>query len=396
MRTPPSPIASPSSRRRWISGPVLAGLLLATACSETGLLDPPHTPTEPSLQTNVAAASGGTLVNGSTATDDIAAAGETDTWSFTATQGDYIGLGIGEVSGTTDFTPWIRLIAPDGALVGNSWNAAAAQIGVNASLTGTYTVLAASGDSNNDGTGVYRLTLSKAPGTIVVDSTDQGGAMKNGATHPGNLYVGDLDTWKFTANQGDYIALGVGEVSGTTDFTPWIRLIAPNGALVGNSWNAAAAQISVNASQAGTYTVIVSTADSGNDGTGNYRITSTRVPGAFVVDSTDQGGAMTKGVAHTGSILVGELDTWSFAGSQGGTITLSITETSGSADFTPWIRLVGPNGALLGNSWNAATTQINVVAPQGGTYAVLVGTADSGNDATGTYQLSVTGSGVAP
>ena len=100
---------------------------------------------------------------------------------------------------------------------------------------------------------------------------------------------------------------------------------------------------------------------------------------------------MTNGVTHTGAIPVADLDMWSFSATQGATITLTITEVSGSADYTPWIRLVGPNGALIGNTWGVAGAQITIAVPSTGTYTVIVSTADSGLDATGNYQLKVVG-----
>src|SRR2546422_11721645 len=61
--------------------------------------------------------------------------------------------------------------------------------------------------------------------------------MTDGATNAGNIYQGDFDTWTFTATQGDYIALSVGtETQATAHFAPWIRLVSPTGALLGNSF----------------------------------------------------------------------------------------------------------------------------------------------------------------
>ena len=110
--------------------------------------------------------------------------------NFTASQNDFISLSIGEVlPGGPDpgFVPWIRLQNPMGVQIGSNSGALVGQINVTAPLTGTYTVLVASNDSFNDATGSYRLTLAKAPGTFVVPAGDQGGAMTNGANHPGHI-----------------------------------------------------------------------------------------------------------------------------------------------------------------------------------------------------------------
>ncbi|MEP7346133.1 MAG: PPC domain-containing protein, partial [Gemmatimonadaceae bacterium] len=330
---------------------------------------------------------GGAMTNGSNHTGTILV-GDLDLWSFTATQGDRITVGMGEVTGSADFTPWIRLIAPNGAVLGSEANAAAAQLSVNAPSTGTYTVIVSTFDTGNDGSGDYSLTLAKGPGTIVISPGDQGGPMTNGSNHAGNLFVGDLDAWTFTANQGEGIVVSIGEVTGT-DFTPWIRLIAPNGAVLGSEANAAAAQISINAPATGTYLVVVSTFDSGNDGSGDYSLTLAKGPGAIVISPGDQGGPMTNGSNHAGTILVGDLDAWTFAANQGDAIVVSIGEVTGSADFTPWIRLIAPNGAFLDSKANAAAAQITVNAPSTGTYLVVVSTFDTGNDGNGSYSLTL-------
>src|SRR2546430_2206106 len=82
--------------------------------------------------------------------------------------------------------------------------------------------------------------------------------MTDGATNSGTIYLGDLDTWTFTATQGDYIALNMGTVApASAHFAPWIRLVAPTGVLLGNSATGqGAGNIAANAPTSGTYTVI--------------------------------------------------------------------------------------------------------------------------------------------
>ncbi|MEP7346134.1 MAG: hypothetical protein ABI877_12735, partial [Gemmatimonadaceae bacterium] len=242
-------------------------------------------------------------------------------------------------------------------------------------------------------TGDYRLVVQK-PGAFVTPPGDEGGPMSNGAIHSGTIVVGDLDRWTFAANQNETIALSVGEVSGN-DFTPWIRLVSPSGHLVANTWNTTVAQVNVTATETGTYTLAIGTADAGNDGTGTYTLTLAKAPGAFVVSPGDQGGAISNGV-QAGSIAVGDLDMWSVTATQGSPLSLTVSKVSGTADYTPWIRLVSPSGAVIGNTWNSTSATVNVAAPLTGTYTVILGTADAGNDATGNYNLSVTGVNMVP
>src|SRR5437762_1069570 len=144
------------------------------------------------------------LINGQTHSGTISAPGELHTWTFTATAGDYIALSIGEVAPVSvDFTPWIRLVSPTGALLANSSGASAAQTAATAPATGTYTVIVGTADAGNNATGSYLLTLAKAPGAFVTSAGDEGGPLTNGATQAGTIYLGDLDQWSFTATQGE-------------------------------------------------------------------------------------------------------------------------------------------------------------------------------------------------
>jgi hypothetical protein len=222
------------------------------------------------------------LINGQTYSGTISVPGELDTWTFTATQGDYIALSMGAVTpASASFAPWIRLVSPTGVLLGNSATGqGAADIAATAPTSGTYTVIVGSYLSGAiDGTGSYLLTLAKGPGAVVVSPGDEGGPMTNGATNAGTIYLGDLDTWTFDATQGDFIALSMGAVTpASAHFAPWIRLVSPTGVLLGNSaLGTATAQITVTVPASGTYTVIVGSYLSGYfDGTGSYLLTLTR------------------------------------------------------------------------------------------------------------------------
>jgi uncharacterized protein YfaP (DUF2135 family) len=288
-------------------------------------------------------------------------------------------------------------VSPTGALIGNSsTGTGASNIGVTAPTTGTYTVIIGSfGSGYYDGIGSYQLTLAKGPGAVEVSAGDEGGPMADGATNAGTIYQGDFDTWTFTATQGDYIALSVGTATQTTPhFAPWIRLVSPTGVLLGNSsTQTGASNIGVTAPATGTYTVIIGSFGSGYyDGTGSYRLTLAKGPGAVEVSVGDEGGPMTDGATNAGSIYQGDFDTWTFTATQGQVVTVSMGAVAPtSSHFAPWIRLVSPTGALLGNSSPGTTTaQITVTAPATGTYTVILGSFGSGYyDGTGNYMLTL-------
>jgi hypothetical protein len=198
--------------------------------------------------------------------------------------------------------------------------------------------------------------------------------------------------WTFPATAGNRIAVHIGETTDTDDFRPWIRVWAPNGATLGSAFGTDAAEVGdVIAPVTGTYLVLVASADTGVDGTGTYRLTMTHTPGPITVSPGDQGGPLTIGAVHTGEILQGDVDVWTFAAVAGMLLTVQANQISETDDFRPWIRVWAPNGATLGSAFGTDAAEIvNVVAPVTGTYLVLVGSADSGVDGTGTYSLRVT------
>ena len=342
--------------------------------------------------TSSACSNGGVLVNGFSHCGAISNPGEVHTWTFTATAGDCIAVHIGENVDAGDFSPWIRLRSPTSVSLGDTWGAGAAVIDdVVAPLTGTYTVLVASADVGHDGRGSYRLTMAHTPGPITVAPGDEGGPLTNGAMHTGEILRGDVDVWTFTATAGDRIAVHIGEMVDNGDFSPWIRLWSPTGATLGDTWGAGAAVIDdAVAPVTGTYLVLVASADVGLDGTGTYRLTMAHTPGPITVSIGDEGGPLTNGAMHTGEILKGDVDVWTFTATAGDRIAVHIGEIVDAGDFSPWIRLWSPTGATLGDTWGAAAAVIDdVVAPVTGTYLVLVASADVGLDGTGTYRLTM-------
>src|SRR5947199_382493 len=206
------------------------------------------------------------MTNGGTQPHTICLS-DLSSYACTAALGDYIALSMGEVApAPAGFQPWIRLVSPTGVLLGNGIGTSAVQIAATAPTSGTYTVIVGTNDgtvsARNDDTGSYLLTLAKGPGTFATSTGDEGGDLPNGATQAGTIYLGDLDQWSFTATQGDYIALSMGEVApATAGFQPWIRLVSPTGVLLDNHTFPTRRSSDPTAPTSGTYTVIVGTND---------------------------------------------------------------------------------------------------------------------------------------
>src|SRR5262245_19297181 len=91
---------------------------------------------------------------------------------------------------------------------------------------------------------------------LVPDEARAQGALSNGGVHSGVISsAGEVDAWTFTATSGDSIVVAIGEIGGDSDFYPYVRLVAPNAAVVTWAGGAQATRISAAAPQTGTYTV---------------------------------------------------------------------------------------------------------------------------------------------
>src|SRR5438876_352271 len=152
-------------------------------------------------------------------------------------------------------------------------------------------------------------------------------------------------------------------------------------------------EVAMTATNGGTFTVLVS--DSQNffyGGTGAYRLYFARFPGAFVVPAGDEGGPLTNGGNHDGTIQLGDLDQWSFTANAGDRVVVRIGALTSTNTFDPWLRIYGPNGVLIADSGinHGAQTaeELALTATNGGTFTVLVfPTRRSSDLGTGAYRL---------
>ena len=273
-------------------------------------------------------------------------------------------------------------------------SAVAAEITFTATNTGTHTVIVDDAVGTS-ATGTYRLTLAQAPGAILVAPGDEGGPMTNGVAHQADLPPGDLDVWSFTANAGDSLVVKVGQITETNNFAPWVRLYGPNGALLVSDSAATAAEVATRATNSGTFLVVIA-----NDpyysaaASGRYLLTLAKTGSPIVVSPGDEGGPMTNGVAHVGNMPIGDLDLWNFTANAGDNLVLRMGQISDTSGFDPWVRLYGPDGALLASDDAAAAAEVVFRATNSGTFLVVVANHPYYSDAAGgTYLLTLAKTG---
>jgi hypothetical protein len=322
---------------------------------------------------------GGTLTNGADATGTINL-GDLDMWSFAANKGDNINLRVG----TASFDGWLQLFGPDGKLLVSGTAEGNTDVYIDnytATNSGTFTVLVSSWFTVDSGT--YALHLAQIPEAFIVPSGDEGGTLTNGADATGTINLGDLDMWSFAANKGDNINLRVG----TASFDGWLQLFGPDGKLLVSGTadgNTDAYIDNYTATNSGTFTVLVSSWFS--QGTGTYVLHLAQIPETFIVPVGDEGGPLTNGANATGTISLGDLDMWTFAGNKGDNINLRV----GTMSFDGWLQLFGPDGKLLVSGTADGNTDAyidNYTATNSGTFTVLVSSWFS--QGTGTYVLNL-------
>src|SRR5579863_6049046 len=287
---------------------------------------------------------GGALTNGAYEPGNLALGGLA-MWSFSGNAGNNIQLRMG----ATNFVPRIDLYGPDGTLVTSAFTANGsyrdAALALQLTNSGTFTVVASSYYPNTFGG--YALNLAQIPGAFVVLPGTQGGALTNGAYEPGNLNLGELAMWSFSANAGDNIQLRMG----ATNFVPRIDLYGPDGTFLTNAFTANGsfrdAALALRLTNSGTFTVVASSYYL--NAFGGYALNLARIPGAFVVSPGTQGGALTNGAYEPGNLNLGELAMWSFDANAGDNIQLRM----GATNFVPRIDLYGPDGTFLTNAFTA-------------------------------------------
>jgi len=309
---------------------------------------------------------GGVMTNGA-ANPGVLSRGDIDMWSFEANSGDSIVLRMG----SPGYRPYFQIYGPRGALLGTAAGGGSgdqdAYISIRATNTGTFTVIAQSYYVNNNGP--YTLHLAKAPGAFIVSPSDDGGALVSGASNAGELTLGDLDMWSFTATSGENVFLR----TGAPGFRPWLQLYGPTGILIGS---AAAegntdrdAGLTIRTTNSGTFTLVVLGYYA--DAAGPYTLTFARTSGAFAVSPGDDGGALANGAANLATNALGDIDLWTFTANVGDNIALRI----GAPNFRPWLSVYGPSGVLFGTAGGVSASRdanLFLTASNSGTFTVVV------------------------
>lgn len=327
---------------------------------------------------------GGTITSGETKEGSLTL-GDCDGWTFTAGAGDYIGASFGDADGVTGaITPYLYLITPDGDILDSSYGSDGAGVWGTAPEAGTYTLVIT--DQYQDDAGDYLVNLVVSGSGLTITSGDQGGTILAGEQKSGSLTLGDLDGWTFSASTGDYIVAAMGDGDGDSgEVTPYLTLVSPSGTVMDYSYGSSGTSVDALATETGVYTLYVY--DQYFDDTGDYTLDLVVSGDTLTISTDDQGGTLSSATAASGTLVLGDLDGWTFTVSTGQDISIVVTDTSASGDITPYGFLLSPSGDLVDYGYSSSTLTLDHTATETGLYTLVV--MDQYNDDTGTYRINL-------
>jgi hypothetical protein len=338
------------------------------------------------------------LVNGYRTRSSLVVGG-LDQWSFNANAGDSILVRMGNLTTNGTLDPYMRLYDPSGALVSSvgDYGYKAEDVSTRATNSGTFTVFVNGGGNGANGGGGYRVTLAKTGDPVVIAPDDEGGPMTNGFMHTGTVDFGDAEVWTFNANAGDGIFVRMGNLTTNGLLDPYFRLYDPSGALLQNigDYGFKAEDVSTRATNSGTFMVVLTGANNGVAGVGDYRIKLAKTGDPIVIAPGDVGGPMTNGFMNTGTIVFGDAGIWTFHANAGDGILVRMGNLTTNGTLDPYFRLYDPSGALLQDvgDYGYKSEDVGTRATNSGTFMVVLTGGNNGVAGVGDYRMTLAKTG---
>jgi len=331
----------------------------------------------------------GSLQYGSSVSGEITNENYSDYWAFRGTAGDLVAIGMEAVIGQggdpylgATLDCYLRLLGPDGEVIATDDDGG----GYPNSLiltalpeTGTYTIGAQRLDGlNGYGEGAYTVSLERIVDseTIALDQPVTGEV------------TGEVPytVWGFDGQAGDRVTITMEALDEMLD--PYLTLLGPDGTVLatdddsGGLYNS---RITLTLAESGTYLIIASR----YGGAGRYELTVRS--GQFQEENDlaigEGGGAIQYGETVFGQISGSRsAERWTFEGSEGDLITVSMQEESGSLDT--FLVLLNPDGDEIGfndDSGQRFNSVLYAQLPEDGTYTIVA----SQYDGSGSYSLTV-------
>lgn len=294
---------------------------------------------------------------------------------------------------SSEFDPFLIVRAPDMTQEENDdWEGARDRslLDITLDQTGEYGLAVTTYQAGEMGS--YDLTLRR----IGADEAVVEGALQ----HSGTLADGDeslsggewFDSYTFQGLPGQTVHV---DLQG--EFDTYVGVIGPGGFSQENDDYETSGHSLVEGvlSEAGEYTVIVTSYEAGQGGRYTLNITMDHERAEMQSEQRDVAALSTDGIHAVGTLELGDAtldsgeyqDRYVFDAQQGQTIVVSMTAT----DFDPYIGLQFPDGTGLENDdWdgNRDLSRIEIVAPETGRYRVTATSYRA--EETGSYRLDAT------
>jgi hypothetical protein len=311
-----------------------------------------------------------TLSFGETKLATMAQPGETNTYTFTADAQDSVVVRVG--SATTLWDPQIRLYGPDGVGLCEA-HSSSSGVDIPGCLlpgNGSYTIIV--NDYASADTGSYGITLQRVnnPGNAIAAAFGQNSTAVLGA-------AGELDTYTFTANSSDIVALRMGRSASVP--TPQLRLYGPDGVQICEAHHSSVADISgCILPSDGSYTILANAYSSAE--TGSYGLALQRLNNPL------SAAALKYRWPTTGTITVaGGLASYTFSAAANSSV--AIQAASPNTSIYPFLRLYAPDGTKLceAHGYSSGVAISTCPLPIDGTYTLTFSNYSSA--ATGDFSL---------
>lgn len=302
------------------------------------------------------------LPNGGVVNDAISSPGEVDVHTFTADLGQYIWMRLVDTNVDDRMLPTMKVYDPSGKFL----QLGSPDFTYRVEQSGVHKLVISDTSSNRLQVGPYAIHYTASPGA------NAQGALVNGAMHSDQIELGDLDSYTFFAELGDFV---YSRVSGPT-FSPGFKIIRPDGLPLQVDSSAA----SFVAPMTGIYTLILGDWSSNDRGTGPYNLYFARAPGA------NEEGMLVYGGTRNAYISRADIDSFTFKAQTGDSITISVLDGNSADKMTPLFEVIGPRKNWIGYSYD----NLSFVA-ESGTYTAIVADFSSNRMAEGPYALHLQG-----
>ena len=210
-------------------------------------------------------------------------------------------------------------------------------------------------------------------------------ALVNGGSITDSIAVsGQKDSHSFYAVTGEYINLSVSDLNQTGLYLR-MTLYAPNGSYITYGQGSVVASITNRMlPSTGIYTVVVQDVSGGHAQTGDYELHFTKMAGA------NEHGELVNGGSRAETITQGDLDSYTFDGSAGEYINLSVSDLSQTGLYLR-MTLYAPDGSYITYGQGSYVGSItNISLPSSGIYTLVVQDVSGGHAQTGDYELHFT------